>query len=326
MEKAAPAKETPEASSEEVEQSEFTNDFMQGIKSNSRQYSHPLRKDFDKFGPRTDFTQTLLFSSGQQLISGLHTSSFFLNDQISSFQISVSMFSADGKYAFSKSLLISSKNIYSKLTIPNTMVLGDFYSIPITIVNNLSQQKEIKVQVDEKFGEKETTQELATVMVQGGKEQVVSYKLDTRQFEMVEGPMKLVVTLYVDGEAIDMVTSYASIILDGFKMNSIKGGQLTNKNIVNWNVEIPKTMVGEPTFTVKVYSKTITSILDSIENIIRRPCGCFEQASATTYPMIIALELLQEIKKALVDAALIKKVEGWIESLNEQISEGYNLL
>jgi hypothetical protein len=76
-------------------------------------------------------------------------------------------------------------------------------------------------------------------------------------------------------------------------------------------------MVGEPTFTIKVYSKTITSILDSIENIIRRPCGCFEQASSTTYPMIIALELLYEIRKALVDPDLIKKVDGWIKSLNE---------
>lgn len=39
--------------------------------------------------------------------------------------------------------------------------------------------------------------------------------------------MKLVVTLYVDGEAMDKVTSYSSIILDGFRMNQIQGGQLS---------------------------------------------------------------------------------------------------
>ena len=56
---------------------------------------------------------------------------------------------------------------------------------------------------------------------------MAKYKLDTRKFDLGEGEMKLVVTLYVDGEAMDKVTSYSSIILDGFRMNQIQGGQLS---------------------------------------------------------------------------------------------------
>ena len=56
------------------------------INKNTREYSHKLRKDYDKFN-RIDFTQTLLFLSAKELTvngSGLKLStSFDLNDQVS---------------------------------------------------------------------------------------------------------------------------------------------------------------------------------------------------------------------------------------------------
>ncbi len=35
-----------------------------------------------------------------------------------------------------------------------------------------------------------------------------------------------------------------------------------------------------------VYPSTVASLTKSLEAIIREPCGCFEQLSATTYPMV----------------------------------------
>jgi hypothetical protein len=56
------------------------------IKKNTREYSHQLRKDYDKFD-RIDFTQTLLFLSAKELkanSSGFKLSTrFALNDQVS---------------------------------------------------------------------------------------------------------------------------------------------------------------------------------------------------------------------------------------------------
>lgn len=48
-------------------------------------------------------------------------------------------------------MLISSKNLYSKATIPVTMVHGDFYEIPITVTNNMDSSKWVKVEIDENF-------------------------------------------------------------------------------------------------------------------------------------------------------------------------------
>jgi len=87
---------------------------------------------------------------------------------------------------------------------------------------------------------------------------------------------------------------------------------LTNSNEPTWLLDIPSTMIGSPEFTVRVYSKTITGVLDSIESLIRKPYGCFEQASMTTYPMVIALELLKEIRNSINDADQISRIDAWI--------------
>ena len=56
------------------------------VKENTRQYSHQLRKDYDKFGERKDFTQTVFFFSGLSLEEGsIKVPMFYLNDQISQF-------------------------------------------------------------------------------------------------------------------------------------------------------------------------------------------------------------------------------------------------
>jgi len=45
--------------------------------------------------------------------------------------------------AFAESKLISSKNIYSKFSLPTAMLLGDKYNIPITVVNNHKTAKSL---------------------------------------------------------------------------------------------------------------------------------------------------------------------------------------
>jgi hypothetical protein len=57
----------------------------------ARMYSHALRQGWRKNGPRTDFTQTLLFTSAMPLTQGLiegklsTLTEFYLNDQVSQF-------------------------------------------------------------------------------------------------------------------------------------------------------------------------------------------------------------------------------------------------
>ena len=92
-------------------------DFMKNIKKNVRAYQHLNRRGYDKLD-RVDFAQTVVFESARELKSnnnGAYTynTSFNLNDQVSSFQIEVNVFSTGGKYSFAKKQLVSSRAVYS---------------------------------------------------------------------------------------------------------------------------------------------------------------------------------------------------------------------
>ena len=72
-------------------------------------------------------------------------------------------------------------------------------------------------------------------------------------------------------------------------------------------------MVGTPTFKAVLFSDSLDSILDAIKSLIGKPYGCFEQTSATTYPMVMALQLLKEIKAQFQlrgDVEMIAKIEA----------------
>ena len=55
----------------------------------------------------------------------------------------------------------------------------------------------------------------------------ISYTLDTAKFKSEEAQLTLTVTLTVDDVIRDMFTSSSSLILDGFLMNKVQGGQIS---------------------------------------------------------------------------------------------------
>lgn len=55
----------------------------------------------------------------------------------------------------------------------------------------------------------------------------------------------------------------------------------------------------------------------ALESLIRRPCGCFEQTSATTYPLTMAAQYFQT--HTGVDPDLLKRSR-------EMLEEGYKKL
>jgi len=128
-------------------------DFMANVKPNTRNWSHKIRRDFNKFD-RIDFTQTLLFNSAKELEftkERTYTvrSDFALNDQVSTFRIKVNLFSSEGKYGFAYKDVVSSMPAYSKFTLPTSLVIGDQIDVPVNVVNNHRNSKNIEVKIKE---------------------------------------------------------------------------------------------------------------------------------------------------------------------------------
>lgn len=99
-------------------------------------------------------------------------------------------------------------------------------------------------------------------------------------------------------------------MINGFLDEQTQGGRIGVRDLndpnkykvdefVQWEVTMPETIASTPYFTAKLFAKPLDSILDALESLVRDPYGCFEQTSSVTYPMVMALQLLNEMQKGL---------------------------
>ena len=47
---------------------------------------------------------------------------------------------------------------------------------------------------------------------------------------------------------------------------------------------------GSVNVTARAYASPVGNLLQALEALIREPHGCFEQTSATTYPLVMAMQ------------------------------------
>lgn len=91
-------------------------------------------------GQPLELSRTRIFEYGSR---------FFLNDQVSSFVVTVNVFSNKGKFGYLQRTIVSSKMTYSQFTMPSTLISGDALLIPIQVFNNRDESQTIKVGVEQ---------------------------------------------------------------------------------------------------------------------------------------------------------------------------------
>ena len=64
-----------------------------------------------------------------------------------------------------------------------------------------------------------------------------------------------------------------------------------------FSFDLSKAVNQSTEMSISVYNNVLAEMMDGIESVIREPYGCFEQASASTYPNILILKYLQENKE-----------------------------
>jgi len=87
-------------------------------------------------------------------------------------------------------------------------------------------------------------------------------------------------------------------------------------NVKSWIVKTSDSMInGTIEFDLRVHMRSTSSLIDAVERLIREPCGCFEQTSSTTYPLILVLEYLRSRKDGTDQRKLAKMINDSIEKL-----------
>jgi uncharacterized protein YfaS (alpha-2-macroglobulin family) len=254
---------------------------------------------------------------------------------VSQFVIQVNAFSSEGKYGYEKRMLASSKLMYAQYELPTTFVQGDVLSIPVMIFSNLDAAVDSEVEFIETRDGEEFKTESASVSVDAKGNAQVSYKIDTNG-EPFQNLSMAVKVIRNSDEVVDYVEKKAKVVLDGFEQKvaypGVIGMSSTPSDLqssVTQTITLPSTMVGDPVFRMVLSSTTFDSILGAIKSLIRNPSGCFEQTSSTTYPMVMALQLLKEIRKQFEvrgDKDSLKAVDDMIADIKEKLEAGYKKL
>ena len=142
-----------------------------------------------------------------------HYRRFNLNDQVSSFVVTVNVFSSKGKFAFQKKTIVSSKNTYSQFSLPTTLVKGDDIEIPITIFNNrkVLQRVDIEILEEGQMLAYVNRKEEELIIPSNSRNQIV-YRMKADSV----GTRNLQIALSVDGEDLDILRRSVKVIEDGF--------------------------------------------------------------------------------------------------------------
>ncbi len=111
------------------------------------------------------------------------------------------------------------------------------------------------------------------------------------------------------------------VINDGIKMDHSSNMYISYKlPELELGVKLPEEIeIGSGKLKICHISSSLNMILEALKSLNRMPFGCFEQASSTSFPLVIALKVLLRFTKTNEIKSLIKK-------MIDNLKKGINLL
>ena len=301
----------------------------------SRVYAHTQRK-FTRHeiesGPlvRSDFTETVYWSASMGSGDAVK---FALSDSLTSFRVVADAFS-QGFFGGTESFtIVSEMPLKVDITTPTHLTRGDRMLLPVTVNSKENGKLDVKL-----LSSKSSLQ--------------LGFEDDRFKSNGFQGSKRLYVPMIVrENEGMQSTSSSSNITVSarsvhhqdairrevrllypGFPVTLSHGGLLARPD--QGELRGTRGKAYEPfTFTlpsdidlkslqvdVTAYPTPVGSLTEAISSLIREPCGCFEQTSATTYPLIMALMYLKSHRDGS------EKVEKMIASAEEKLRKGYKKL
>jgi len=276
-----------------------------------RVYAHAVRPNRQP-NDRVDFTETLYWSAGIATNDSGETSvTFDLCDSVSSFRAMADGYTKTGSFGAGDAVIESRRPFYVEVKAPLETTAGDEIQMPVVLVNETDKAMESGLVVSAGAGIKlGKFPEIVKVPAHSRTRVVVPANVGNKA-----GLADLIVSAS-SGEFTDSVTRKVSAKPLGFPVALNFGGLLEGK--VSHTVAIPKSLTeGGMTAQAVVYPTPLGNLTKALEALVRDPCGCFEQASSSNYPLVMGMQYFQT--HTGIDPALIARSR-------EKLAAGYKLL
>jgi uncharacterized protein YfaS (alpha-2-macroglobulin family) len=98
----------------------------------------------------------------------------------------------------------------------------------------------------------------------------------------------------------------------GFPAERATGGMLEKNSSKSFDFVLPEELVhGSVSSNITVYPTPLANMTEALKALVRKPGGCFEQTSATSYPLVMAQQYF--LTHVGVDPALIRKTRDLLD-------------
>jgi len=241
---------------------------------------------------RKQFPETLLWRP--QLITderGQVSLDFELADSITSWRLTGSAVTKDGKLGSLRTDLKVFQPFFVDVNAPVTLTRGDEITLPVVVSNYLPEPQTVEVSLADATWFKLLDPSQAKIELAPGEVKSVGFRV---KVETV-GKHPLQITAR-SGQAADAVERMLEVVPDGRPVEVVFNGQLSAPAV--HTLLIPEEVIpGSAQATLKVYPNTLSQVLEGVDGLFRQPYGCFEQTTSTTYPNVMALAYVKRVGK-----------------------------
>lgn len=247
---------------------------------------------------RTFFPETLLWMP--EIVTddqGVASLEIDMADSITTWRATASAVSADGQLGGEMFPIRVFQPFFVDVNLPRMLTRNDEVTVPVVVYNYLDKPQTVAVKVDQEdwfewINDDVETQTLSVELAAG---EVRSVGVPIRVLTVGEHELQVTAT----GEsAADAIRRSVEVVADGQLVEVIQNGVLSTA--ANFPIDVPKDAIpGSERLLVKLYPSTFSQLVEGLDGIFRRPYGCFEQTSSTTYPNVLALDYLQQTGRSV---------------------------
>jgi len=257
------------------------------------------------------FPETLLWRP--ELITddeGRATLEVDLADSITTWRLAASAVSASGKLGAARESIRVFQPFFVDLDLPVALTRGDEVAVPVVVYNYLDQAQTVELKLSEADWFERLDEPGKKLELAPGEVRSVSYRIRAKkvgrhalQIEARGGVVGDAIASHKAVEArgakvADAVKREIEVVPDGRRVEQVTSGTLQRPGTITCTV--PKRAIeGSVKAIVKVYPSSFSQLVEGLDGIFRRPYGCFEQTSSTTYPNVLALDYLRRTGKSV---------------------------
>lgn len=257
-------------------------------------FNPEVTSDHDKptIRVREQFPETMLWRP--QLItddSGRASLDVDLADSITTWRLSASAVSADGRLGALQSGVRVFQPFFVELTLPVALTRNDEIEIPAVVSNFLPKAQSVDIRLEKSSWFELLGADSQKIEMKPREVRAVSFRIRVKQV----GKHQLRV-MARGAEFGDAVKRQIEVVPDGRRVERILNGELSHP--AEMTLELPPDAIdGSGKAIVRIYPSSFSQVVEGIDGIFHLPTGCFEQTSSSLYPDVMALSYLRKTGK-----------------------------